>query len=119
MVPYDKGLEDRVLGGMIHHPKEIETVRGFFDDLSVISQSQAKTLWLTLLRMSRSGIPISLPSVCSQLTDSNIKQGCNAHYVTGCTVGASLEGMIYHHASIIIPCICIVMWKSITYVMYI
>ena len=63
MVPYDKGLEDRVLGGIIHHPKEIETVRGFFDDLSVVSQSKARTLWLILLRMSRNGIPINLPSV--------------------------------------------------------
>ena len=101
MVPYDKGIEDRVLGGIIHHPKEIETVKGFFEDLSVLSQKQSKALWLVLIRMHRSGIPINLASVCSQLTDKDVKTGCNAHYITGCTQQASLEGMIYHHASII------------------
>ena len=101
MVPYDKGIEDRVLGGIIHHPKEIETAKGFFEDLSVLSQKRAKALWLVLLRMNRNGIPINLPSVCSQLTDKDIKQGCNAHYVTGCTQDGSLEGMVHHHASII------------------
>ena len=60
MVPYDKGIEDRVLGGIIHHPKEIETVKGFFEDLSVLSQKQSKALWLVLIRMHRSGIPINL-----------------------------------------------------------
>ena len=101
MVPYDKGIEDRVLGGVIHHPREIETVRGFFEELSVLSQKQSKALWLILTRMHRNGIPINLASVCSQLTDKDIKQGCNAHYITGCTQGASFKDMIYHHASII------------------
>ena len=101
MGPYDKGIEDRALGGIIHHPKEIETVKGFFEDLSVLSQKQSKALWLVLIRMHRSGIPINLASVCSQLTDKDVKTGCNAHYITGCTQQASLEGMIYHHASII------------------
>tara|TARA_R100001015_G_C4635064_1_gene203348 strand:- start:6172 stop:7479 length:1308 start_codon:yes stop_codon:yes gene_type:complete len=101
MVPYDKGIEDRVLGGIIHHPKEIETVKGFFEDISVLSQRESKALWLILIRMHRSGIPINLASVCSQVTDKDVKKGCNAYYVTGCTKEASLEGMVYHHASII------------------
>ena len=101
MVPYDKGIEDRVLGGIIHHPKEIETVKGFFEDISVLSQRESKALWLILIRMHRSGIPINLASVCSQVTDKDVKKGCNAYYITGCTKEASLEGMVYHHASII------------------
>ena len=101
MVPYDKEIEDRVLGGVIRHPEEIETIRGYFEDLSVISQKKAKVLWLNLLRMKRNGIPINLPSVCSQLSDKDTNQGCNAHYITGCTKNASLGGMIAHHASII------------------
>jgi len=101
MVPYDKEIEDRVLGGIIHHPEEIYTVRGFFEDLSVISQKKARVLWNKLLWMKRNSVPINLPSVCSQLTDKDTKQGCTAHYITGCTSKASLQGMIVHHASII------------------
>ena len=101
MVPYDKGLEDRVIGGIIRHPEEIDTVRCYFEDLSVISQKKTRVLWLNLLRMKRNGVPINLPSVCSQLTDIDMKQGCTLHYITGCVQEASLEGMIAHHASII------------------
>ena len=101
MVPYDKGLEDRVLGGIIHHPEEIDVVRGFFEDLSVISQKNARALWKNLLRMKRNGVPINLPSVCSQLTDIDTRQGCTTHYITGCTKNASLKGMVAHHSSII------------------
>jgi|TARA_R100001530_G_scaffold6929_1_gene7820 replicative DNA helicase len=101
MVPYNKDIEDRVLGGVIQNPGEIDAVRGFFEDLSVISQKKSRILWLNLLRMKRNGIPINLPSVCSQLTDKDIKQGCTAYYITGCTQEASLQGMIVHHASII------------------
>ena len=74
MVPYDKGLEDRVIGGIIRHPEEIDTVRCYFEDLSVISQKKTRVLWLNLLRMKRNGVPINLPSVCSQLTDVDMKQ---------------------------------------------
>ena len=101
MVPYDKEMEDRVLGGIIHHPEEIDSVRGFFEEISVLSQNKSRVLWKILLRMKRNLTPINLPSVCSQLTDKDIKQGCNAYYVTGCSQEASLKGMIYHHASII------------------
>ena len=51
--------------------------------------------------MKRNGTPINLPSVCSQITDKDIKQGCNPYYITGCTKEASLKTMITHHASII------------------
>ena len=34
MVPYDKEVEDRVLGGIINHPGEIDAVRSFFEDIS-------------------------------------------------------------------------------------
>ena len=101
MVPYDKEVEDRVLGGIINHPGEIDAVRSFFEDISVLSQRQSRVLWKVLLRMKRNGVPINMPSVCSTLTDADTKQGCTPYYITGCTQGASLEGMIVHHASII------------------
>ena len=68
MVPYDKEIEDGVLGGLIHHPSEIEAVRGYFEDSNVLSQKRAKVLWSSLIRMKRNGVPINLMSVCSQIS---------------------------------------------------
>ena len=101
MVPYDTKMEDRVLGGIIHHPEQIDRVFNFFEDNSVLSQGQARILWSHLLRMKRNRVPINLPSVCSQLTDKDLKNKCTPHYVTGCTSSASLKDMVEHHASII------------------
>ena len=58
MVPYDTKMEDRVLGGIIHHPEQIDRVFNFFEDNSVLSQGQARILWSHLLRMKRNRVPI-------------------------------------------------------------
>ena len=98
-LPYDTEIEDSVLGSVIHHNEEYNKVSKYFVDEEVFYQKKARLLWKRITEMKRKKEPVDTMTVCSSITEKDVKNGLSAYYVTKCTSETGAKGTTSFHAN--------------------
>ena len=92
--PHEQGLEEAVLGGMIHCSKNIEKALQYIPTKDVFFNETSKRLFEIIKKMISSDESIDLVTVCAKLTSKDKKKGVSQYYVTSLNnevTSASLE----------------------------
>jgi|10_taG_2_1085330.scaffolds.fasta_scaffold16026_6 replicative DNA helicase len=97
----DEATENVVLGSLILNPKEYDAVTPYIPDLKVFSQKKARTLWLKVGKMVKSGAKIDTLTVCNSITGDDRGNGLTKGYVVDCTSDACALGMTEVYAQTI------------------
>ena len=92
-LPYDKTTEDVVLGSVISHEGEYETVSKYFTNLEVFYQDRAKLLWKKIKAMKSRHEIVDTRTVSMSITQYDIDRGLTHYYVVGCTGDICAKGM--------------------------
>ena len=92
-LPYDKTTEDVVLGSVISHEGEYETVSKYFTNLEVFYQDRAKLLWQKIKAMKGRHEIVDTRTVSMSITQYDIDRGLTHYYVVGCTGDICAKGM--------------------------
>ena len=88
----DEATENVVIGSLILNPSEYNAIAKYIPELEVFSQKKARSLWVKLRKMIRSGAHVDTITVGSSLTSDDISKGITQGYIVDCTSSACTLG---------------------------